>query len=137
MNRRDAEAEGLVSINDNVYHNFWGGDKEKLKEVIKSYRKKYNVRIILVSTQTSGGYHRSFRNQAYAEPILIDYLVLEQVEERKKKLAEERIRLAEERIRLEEEYRIKLEDLEKRHKDLFEETMVARSNINKREEENE
>ena len=126
MNRRDAEAEGLVSINDNVYRNFWGGDKEKLKEVIKSYRKKYNVRIILVSTQTGSGYHRSFRNQAYAEPILIDYLVLEQEEAEKKELENER-------IKLETEYRLKLQDLEEKERKFFNKINFAMININERE----
>ena len=126
MDKRQAMREGLVEVQPYNYRKF-SVLKDELKIAIAEARKKYNVRIVLVSTQSGSGYHRSFIHRAYAEPVLLDYLFLEQAE------AEE-VKFENERIKIEEEYRCKLEDIEKRHRDFFEKVLIAKSNVKKREE---
>ncbi|MCE5227853.1 MAG: hypothetical protein LLG05_18595 [Porphyromonadaceae bacterium] len=45
MNTREAKNEGLVEVGSGCYHDFWGGDKEKLKETIAKYRKNTKLEL--------------------------------------------------------------------------------------------
>jgi len=125
MNKREAREQGLKEIHPYNFSGF-SNNREELKLKIKELRKKYNVRIVLVST--GSGYNRYVENRAFAEPILCDYLFLEKAEEKAAKLEEER-------KRIDEEYRIKLEDLELKHLKFNREYLIAKENIEKRMEE--
>jgi hypothetical protein len=122
MTSQEARENGLVCVPSGLYHDFSGHDKEKLKENIKIARKKYGVRIVLSSTTTGSGYHRSVRNEAYAEPIFLDYLMLERANE-------DTAILENERAKLEAEYQTKRDDLEGRFISLRTKLAVAANNV--------
>lgn len=127
MNKREAKEEGLVCVPGNIYHEFYNGssNKESLKEHIKNVRKKYGVRIIMITESSGSGFNRYVIHDTFAEPILLDYLLIEKAEEEKKKLENER-------IKLEAEYREKLNTLESKEIAFFTKLQVAAANIETR-----
>lgn len=127
MNKREAQEEGLVLVNGNIYREFFSGSshKEELKEHIKKVKKQYGVRIVMVTEANGSGYNRYIKHETYAEPILLDYLFLEKSEQEKASLERER-------IKLEAEYREKLNALESKEISFFTKCQIAAANIEAR-----
>lgn len=124
MNAREARNEGLVEISAYNFPEFSGHSsyKEQLKEKIKETRKKYGVKIVMVPYQSGSGFSKYFSNKAFAEPILIDYLMLERANE-------DTTILENKRAELEAEYQAKRDDLEGRFISLRTKLAVAANNV--------